>query len=131
KDPASGSDYFSEASQLSKLAVAGTPGNGVRTDPYWQNIFPNAAGPAATQLSGCGAPGESALTTVTAKQAMYGSYFCNLGNEVVALQNADVFCFPACATIGGVTQPYQFFSGQFATLYAWRSIGNSSYNAAQ
>ncbi|PYX56086.1 MAG: hypothetical protein DMG76_15910 [Acidobacteria bacterium] len=33
--------------------------------------------------------------------------------------------------IGGVTQPYQFFSGQFATLYAWRSIGNSSYNAAQ
>ena len=131
KDPASGSDYFSAATQLSKLAVAGTPVNAVGKIPYWQNIFPNAAGPAATQLSGCGAPGESALTTVTATQAMYDSYFCNLHNEVVALQNADVFCFPACATIGGVTQPYQFFSGQFATLYAWRSIGNSSYNAAQ
>jgi hypothetical protein len=131
RDPGSGSDYFSAASQLSRLAVAGTPVNAVGKIPYWQNIFPNAAGPAATQLSGCGAPGESALTSVTATQAMYDSYFCNLHNETVALQNADVFCFPACATIGGVTQPYQFFSGQFATLYAWRSIGNSSYNAAQ
>jgi len=74
--------------------------NAVGKIPYWQNIFPNAAGPDATQLSGCGAPGESALTTVTATQAMYDSYFCNLHNEVVALQNADVFCFPACAHWG-------------------------------
>lgn len=50
KDPASGTDYFSAASQLSKLAVAGTPVNDVGKIPYWQNIFPNAAGPAATQL---------------------------------------------------------------------------------
>jgi len=131
RDPRSGSDYFSAASQLSKLAVAGTPVNAITKIPYWEDIFPNAGGPAGTQLSGCGAPGESSLTSVTATQAMYDAYYCNLHNEVVALQNADVFCFPACATINGVTQPYQFFSGQFATLYAWRSIGNSSYNAAQ
>jgi hypothetical protein len=130
-DPVSGTDYFSAASQLSRMAVAGTAVNAVGNIPYWQDIFPSAAGPAATQLAGCGAPGESALSTVTATQAMYDSYYCNLHNEVVALQNADVFCFPACATIRGVTQPYQFFSGQFATLYAWRSIGNSAYNAAQ
>jgi hypothetical protein len=130
-DPASGSDYFAAASHLSRLAVANTPVNAVGKIPYWEDIFPNAAGPAATQLSGCGAPGESSLTSVTATQAMYDAYYCNLHNEVVALQNADVFCFPACATLGGVTQPYQFFSGQFATLYAWRTIGNSSYNAAQ
>jgi hypothetical protein len=130
-DPKSGTDYFSAASQLSRLAVANTPVTAVGKIPYWQNVFPHAAGPAATQLSGCGAPGESALSTVTATQAMYDAYYCNLHNEVVALQDADVFCFPACATIGGVTQPYLFFSGQFATLYAWRSIGNSAYNAAQ
>ena len=130
-DPRSGSDYFAAASQLSRLAVAGTPVAAVGQLAYWEDIFPNAAGPAATQLSGCGAPGESGLTSVTATQAMYDAYFCNLHNESVALQNADVFCFPACATVAGVTKPYQFFSGQFATLYAWRSIGNSTYNAAQ
>jgi len=40
-------------------------------------------------------------------------------------------CFPGCATLGGVTQPHQFFSGQWASLYAWRSMGNSSYNGGQ
>jgi hypothetical protein len=116
---------------LSKLAVANTPINAVSKLPYWENMFPTAAGSAATQLSGCGAPGESNVTSVTATQAMYDLYFCNLHNEVTALQIADVSCFPGCATINGVTKPYQFYDGQFATLYTWRSIGNSSYNAAQ
>lgn len=131
RDPKSGVDYFSAATQLSKLAVANTPINAVSKLPYWENMFPTAAGSAATQLSGCGAPGESNVTSVTATQAMYDLYFCNLHNEVTALQIADVSCFPGCATINGVTKPYQFYDGQFATLYTWRSIGNSSYNAAQ
>jgi hypothetical protein len=130
-DPKSGIDYFSAATQFATMAEAGVPINTVNPLPYWQDIFPTAAGAAANQLTGCGAPGESALTAVTATQAMYDSYFCNLHNETVSLQLADVSCFPGCATINGVTQPYQFFSGQFATVYAWRSIGNSSYNGAQ
>jgi hypothetical protein len=41
-------------------------------------------------------------------------------------------CFPGCITLGGVTQTTpQYFASQFASLYAWRSIGNSYYDAGQ
>jgi len=66
--------------------------------------------------------------------------FCNFsGNETTALELADspglinpTTCFPACATINGtLTQGYDYYSPQFSSMDAWRSIGNSSYNAAQ
>jgi len=40
-------------------------------------------------------------------------------------------CYPSCATIKGQVMPYAFYSPQFSSLYAWRSIGNSAYNAGQ
>jgi hypothetical protein len=41
-------------------------------------------------------------------------------------------CFPGCITLGGAVQNNpQYFASQFASLYAWRSIGNSAYNAGQ
>src|SRR5207302_60824 len=33
--------------------------------------------------------------------------------------------------VNGVTQPNQFFDGQWSSLYAWRTIGNSAYHSAQ
>jgi hypothetical protein len=41
-------------------------------------------------------------------------------------------CAPGCITLGGVTATTpQYFSSQYASLYAWRSIGNSAYNAGE
>jgi len=41
-------------------------------------------------------------------------------------------CSPACATINGTqTNGFALFNDQFSSLYAWRSMGNSSYNSAQ
>jgi len=130
RDPQSGMDYFTAATQFAEMAEARTPINKVGRVAYWEDIFPEAAG-APLPNRGCSFPGEGAVTTLTATQAMYDLYACNLHNEIAALSQADIFCTPACATLNGVTQPYQFFDPQWAALYAWRSIGSSSYHAAQ
>jgi hypothetical protein len=65
--------------------------------------------------------------------------FCNFsGNETTALELADApglitsTCFPACATINGaLSNGYDYYSPQFSSMDAWRSIGNSAYSAGQ
>ena len=128
---------------------------------YWENVFPAAkgqagsvlletpitSGPNAGLIQPCGANSTliSPTTLLTATQAMY-DLFCNYsGNETTALELADSpglinamgdpvtgGCFPACANINGtLSQGYDYYSPQFSSMDAWRSIGNSSYNAAQ
>jgi hypothetical protein len=137
-DPNSGMDYFTAATMLNKAAQAGVDIADLGPIPFWENVFPNAAGVLDTANFGC-SPGASGFGgTPTATQAMYDMYACFVGNETTALFFADLpdlvnsgTCFPACATLNGVTAPFQFFDPQWSSLYAWRSIGNSSYNAAQ
>ena len=63
---------------------------------------------------------------------MYQLMSCNYGVDALTqLIQADWFCNPACATVKGVTKPFQFWDPQWSSLYAWRTIGNSSYNALQ
>jgi len=142
-DPKTHMDYFSAATKLAKLANANTPVDQVSTTNagmYWQDLWGAAAGPAGSQLTFCGFPGESNLTgNVTATQAMYDSFACNVGNEILALQYADTptfdptgaTCFPACSQLPGQSAPtpYNFFLPQFSDLWGWRSSGNSSYHA--
>jgi Carboxypeptidase regulatory-like domain len=157
RDPQSKTTYFQAAQALARQYYAGTPIQNISAATigtnYWENIFPGAAGTAANQLFGTSS--EAAGTTqpclgsalpnsspVTATQAMY-DLFCNFsGNETTALELADApgvlsfepltSCFPSCATINGnLTQGYNYYSPQFSSLFAWRSIGNSAYNAGQ
>ncbi len=131
-DPKSHMDYFTAATALVKLAQAnggaGTDLSQVPNIPFWENIFPTAAGLAP--YSSC-TPNSQGLTSLTATQEMYSFYACDVGNESISLITADSTCSPACATVNGVTQPYQFFQSQFSSLYAWDSIGTSSYNSLQ
>jgi len=146
-DPKTGMDYFHAAQALATQYYAGTPIQnitpatlGAKAYQYWQDIFPGAAGPASTQL-GVYNPGVPCLGTapanVSATQAMYDLFCYNQGNESTALEFADVpglinsGCFPACATVNGKVTPYVFYSPQFSSLFAWRSNGNSAYNAGQ
>jgi hypothetical protein len=139
RDPASGADYFSAAQALGKAALGGVPIQNIGSIPYWENLFPTAAGLTANQGSGCApgsldSSGNFTLTNYTATQAMYDSYACNVGNETTALFVADLFCFPACAQLPGQPvggQQLNFFDSQWSSLYAWRSIGNSTYNGLQ
>jgi len=129
RDPRSGTDYFAAATMFTKAAEAGVPIQNIAPIPYWEHLFPMAAGPGKTQTN-CSAPGP-APSNPTATQNMYAMYRCWVHNETGALFQADVLCVPACATINGTTAPYQFYDSQYGSLYAWRTIGNSSYNGGQ
>ncbi len=136
-DPKSGMSYFQAAQKLSKAAYAGTPETdpSVTSIPYWEDLFPQAAGPGG--ISGY-APDIPANPTAT--QNMYDLYYSALGNETLALELADAFCFPACAgtgsnTVGGYVgplgTPFQYYQPQFSSLYGWQTRGNSAYNGLQ
>jgi hypothetical protein len=121
RDPKSGMDYFTAATVLSKLAYAGVDPSDptIAPIPFWENLFPVPAG-----------------STQTATQQIYGQFWSNIfppnyGNEIVALQAIDTTCTPLCAQLPGQSQPtpYNFFHPQFSSLWAWRTAGNSSYNA--
>jgi hypothetical protein len=137
-DPKSKVDYFAAAQQLDKLAYAGTPASAVQPIPYWENLFPAAAGQGllsgspdpitgnSTPCSGGTDPGAS----TTATQNIYDMYNCFAGNETLSLEILDAFCFPACAGANG-DQAFQFYQPQFSSLYGWQTRGNSSYNGLQ
>ena len=141
-DPGSGMDYFTAATLLTKATNAGTDISQVAPIPFWQNLFPTAAGnvgfgpPGGTvddNNAGCARGVDFGFGGYTATQAMYDMYSCFPGNETTALFEADLFCTPACATLPGQSSPAPFamFDPQWSSLYAWRSIGNASYHAAQ
>ncbi|MFZ0771151.1 MAG: carboxypeptidase-like regulatory domain-containing protein [Candidatus Sulfotelmatobacter sp.] len=134
-DPQSKTDYFTAATELSKAARAGTDINSLAPIPYWEDMFPGAAGnlgfgPPGNSLDlGC-APGDNVnATNYSATQAMYDLYSCYGGNETTALEIADAFCLPACA--GPNQTPFQYYQDQFSSLYAWQTRSASNYNALQ
>ena len=158
-DPVSKTTYFQAAQALARQYYAGTAIQNITPTTvgtyYWQDVFPKAAGQAQFVLSET--PGNNgriqpcAGSTVapgkqlSATQAMYDLFCSYAGNETTALELADApglinaigdpttgGCFPACATINGaLTQGYDFYSPQFSSMNAWRSIGNSAYSAGQ
>ncbi|MGA8150594.1 MAG: carboxypeptidase-like regulatory domain-containing protein [Terriglobales bacterium] len=135
-DPKSHTSYFQAADIFSKAASQGKSESdpSLINIPYWQHLFPQAAGP--NGISGC-APGTPA--SPTASQNMYDAYYCFAGNETLSQEIADVFCFPACAgTATGTNKygygpgtAYRFYQDQFSSLYAWQSRSNSNYNSLQ
>ncbi|HEX4785540.1 MAG TPA: carboxypeptidase-like regulatory domain-containing protein [Candidatus Sulfotelmatobacter sp.] len=134
-DPASKTDYFKAMTLLSQAYNAGTSINNLAPIPYWENLFPGAAGqlgfgpPGSTANLGC-APGDSSsATNYTATQAVYDMNSCFVGNETTSLFYLDLpdYCLPSCSKLG----PYAFFDSQYSSLYAWRSIGNAAYNGLQ
>ncbi len=135
-DPAGGGDYYTAATQLSKLVdqnggyVAPGPGSpafpgcncyqyaAVPAIPYFEHIFPFMAGTAPTPL------GQSATQGIYTNE--WNPYRANLG-ATTALSDIDFFCYYGCPA------GYQskFWQDQFSSLYALDTIGNSYYNAGQ
>jgi len=152
-DSKTGISYFQAAQALARLYAAGVPTQNITpamvgpTAAYWQDMFPNATGTAAQVLGGeFNIPGVACIGpapggTVNPLQAMYDLFCENSGNETTALEYADVpgvvssvpatSCYPSCATINGVVTPFAYYSPQWSSLFAWRSIGSSGYNAGQ
>jgi hypothetical protein len=144
-DPSSGTKYFQAATMLSKAAAAGTDVNQIKPVPFFENMFPAWAG-ANTQTALMNtnfsqsnpngdlcAPGSHPANP-TATQNVYQLWTCFPHNETFSLFQMDV---PSAITgvDPGVPNsklgPYAFFHDQFSSLYAWRNIGTSDYNALQ
>jgi len=122
-DTASGVDYFTAASRFSQLAEAGTPVSAVtpalvgKTAAYWSNIFPNIA-----SLSG-----NPGLTPLQAAYSIMQGFVHNETTGLFVLDYPGVGCPNGCSKFG----PNAYYNPQYASLYAWRSLGNSSYNGLQ
>jgi hypothetical protein len=114
-DPAGGGDYFTAADQLSKLTDQNGD-NSSATVPaiqYFEDVFPF--------MAGVDYSGESAT------QAIYSdlwSYYRDGAGETSALYDLDLYENPS-------GPDFDFFQSQFSSLYAWSSIGTSSYHAMQ
>jgi hypothetical protein len=123
-DPKSGTTYFQAGAQLAALVDknAGNKSATVPSIPYFENMFPQLAG---VVTKSCPTPNQ------TATQAIYCNEFTpNRGGlgETTALADLDFYCVYGCPAAAPTNR---FFQGQFSSLYAWSSIGMSSYNAGQ
>src|SRR5437660_5875544 len=131
-DPKSGMDYFTAARLITQFALAhGEDRNAViQPIPYFEDLFPTAAagGFSATQNIYTGSGGSDACPS--------GFRWANRpGREIgapyrlglLATQLAHGGGSPACAGLS----PVPFWNPQFSSLFAWSSLGTSSYNAAQ
>jgi Carboxypeptidase regulatory-like domain/TonB-dependent Receptor Plug Domain len=144
-DPASGTTYFQAAKMLSVVAENKTPTSQVQPIPFFENTFPAWSSVTANQLNNepngsenCspGNPsGGSSLgsgASLTATQAIYDLWTCNAHNETFSLFFLDLpNSITGLDTPNSKFGPNTFYHDQFSSLYAWRNIGTSDYNAMQ
>ena len=150
-DPASNTRYFQAATMLSKLAAVpnpqsttglGTDVNSVAPVPFFEHLFPAWAG-VATQsaLTNNGLNCNTANITggvlpghPTATQNIYEIWNCFPHNETLTLKYLDLpntLLQLSPALPNSKYGPYALYHDQFSSLYAWRNIGTSDYNALQ
>ena len=114
-DPRSNTDYFTAVQALIGSAQrAGLSGSsaasayaGLAAIPYWENLFPAAAGGG-----------------LSATQAIARAFMANSPDWITALYELDTSCSPACSIHG----PYAFFTDQYDSLAAVSSVGRSNYH---
>jgi hypothetical protein len=126
-DPKSGISYYQAAHQLSTLARQNTPDSSIGaaigpTAQYWQNTMAPSASGKYTLCSN----GASTASMIEAIYDLYGSG-CFLYNETTAIYLIDTAGFPV-APKGGL---FSYFNSQYSSLWDWRSIAWSNYNALQ
>jgi hypothetical protein len=110
-DPRSGMDYFSAAQQvITATQAAGGNVAAVGAIPYWENLFPGAAGGG-----------------LTATQAIAAAFEENAPDYITTLWLMDQFCEPSCSVFG----PFSYFNRQYDSLAALSTIGHSKYNGLQ
>ena len=116
-DPASGSDYFAAVDQSENQHYAGVATTSVDKIPYWENLFPDAAGVGPTNNGRAG---------LTATQNIYNHFATNPLNASYGIYSMDVLCNPGC---GGSYN--RFYASQFSSMQTQASIGTTSYNSGQ
>ncbi len=145
-DKKSGLDYFAAETALAKVfrpqLNAGNTAATLSFNPkqvpanvqaFWTDqIQPLAPGGAYT-ISGC--TGGNSLGTPSPVVAAFDNFCSQQFNDSLGLYNLDTFGIPDFnipnKSYFPITGPNTYYSPQFSSLYAWRSIANASYNALQ
>ncbi len=112
-DAQGGGDWYTNITKLSKISDqhGGDVDVNVAPIPYFEHVFPQMA-----------FDGKSATQNIYSQELANNRY--NYG-ETGTLADIDFYCSYGCP------QGTRFYQGQFSSLFAWASIGQSYYNAAQ
>jgi hypothetical protein len=117
-DPQSGTDYFAAEKMIDKLNDLSTPVTSVPKIPYWENMFPWMAGGG-----------------MSATQGVYQLYFGNNPGPEAGFRGNEASALFILDAVPGYLTPnnelYRYFDPQYSSLYAWSSMGTSSYNGLQ
>jgi len=126
-DPKSGISYFNAARQLSSLWRQNTPEAGINaatignTAQYWQNMLvPQSS------YTLCSS-GNSTTSLLEAVYDVFGPGCGSLYNETSGSFLIDYYGFPTAPQSG----LFSFYNSQYSSLWDWRSIAWSNYNALQ
>lgn len=135
-DTKSGISYYQAATRMSGLYRSGTKTSDVSsatvgpTAAYWKDMVQPLKSGGAYSLTCSGG------STKDVSQAVYDQFLCAKYNDTTAQANIDVYGGIPDANLNNVsynlnTGPFSFYNPQYSSLYAWSTIGNSSYNALQ
>ena len=138
-DKKTGIDYYKAIQALAVLYRKGIPTSQItpalvgKTASYWSDIVQPLPNGGAYSLFCSGGNTTSQL------QAVYDLFSCYSTNETSALSVLDGNSFPygipdannPNVVYNPVTGPFTYFNPQYSSLYAWRSVGTTSYNALQ
>ena len=142
KDKSSGVDYFTAAKALATLYRSGVTDANFDSSmlspgvaQYWTNIIQPLQSGGAYQLGSSGGCGSGPSSTTSPLLAIFDLYCGTSLNETTGLFDLDYLGIPDANDpdqfyypFGG---PFTFYNQQFATLYMWKSMGTSNYNAMQ
>jgi hypothetical protein len=153
KDKASGMDYFAATTALAKIYRTGVPTNqfnpsmvSPQVAQYWANVISPLVPGDSYAVSSCVGSGSNMTATTSPVVAAYDLFCGNNLNETTGLLALDYSGItsaafgsdPNCGTTAANPcgylprgSQYTFYNPQYASLYMWRTMGTSSYNALQ
>jgi len=151
-DKKAGIDYFAAEAALAKLfrpqLNAGSTTATLSFNPnqlpanvqqFWMDEIQTLQPKGAYTLSGCtgtDASGNPILIPTTNPVVAAFDLFCSTRfNDSLALYNLDSYGIPdyynSNVSYFPTTGQYTYYSPQYSSLYAWRSMANANYNAMQ
>ncbi len=135
-DKSSGISYFQAATRMSQLYRGGVQTQNVNaavvgpTAAYWKDLMQPLKAGGAYALTCSGGSTKDVL------QAVYDQFLCTKYNDSSAQADIDAYGGIPDANLNGVsytlnTGPFSYYNRQYSSLYAWSTVGSSSYNALQ
>jgi hypothetical protein len=145
-DPKSHIDYYTAVQALAKVYRTGVKTQNVTaamigpTAVYWTDMLQSLQAGGAYRIKRC--TGGVTTGTTDPLQAAYDQFCGFNANETTAIQlldqngipdfnNPGVVYHGNCGQDPSATNQNCFVNSQYASLYAWRSIGTASYHALQ